>query len=244
MKTRGTYSTGSVSGFARGALLGSLLVLPAGAAHADDLPFWVIVKETLTTSTQIYLNPDALDVVVRSQSFQVTNFYGTGAELRYRIPESNIAIGFSTEFVRARGLSTLQGTDIPLEDGYDVVPLEATGYFIIPFSGDRFGVFMGGGAGVYFGKRVYSLAGVEAPVVDSSPGFAIHVLGGVSYRFWGIFDALFEMKFRDLQFQSVNAFAQNSLQYNGVVINVSSVPFKSRVETDGVVFQIGLAVRF
>lgn len=247
MRTRGTYFTGEVpftGRFAPCALLGVLLCVGACLARSGDMPFWVIVKGNLTTSSQIFLNPDALDAVARSQSFQVTNFYGTGAEIRYRIPESNVAIGFSTEYVRARGLSTLEGTDIPLEDGYIVVPLEATGYFTIPFSGERFGVFMGGGAGAYFGRRIYRVGGVEAHLVDSTPGFAIHVLGGVSYRFWDMIDALFEMKFRDLQFQSVNAFTQSSLLSNGVAVNVSTVPFKSRVETDGIVFQIGLALRF
>ena len=139
---------------------------------------------------------------------------------------------------------TLNGTTIPIEDGYTAVPVELTGYFIIPLSGEYFGVFMGGGAGMYFGSRRYVLAGVEAASVQNTPGFAIHVLGGISYRFLNSFRGIFEMKFRDLQFQSVNQFPTRVIRYQDTVINVSTAPFNSRVETDGIIFQIGIALRF
>jgi hypothetical protein len=70
------------------------------------------------------------------------------------------------------------------------------------------------------------------------------VLGGISYRFLNSFQGLFEMKFRDLQFESVNAFNTRIIRYQDTIINVSTQPFKSRVETDGIIFQIGIAYTF
>jgi hypothetical protein len=52
------------------------------------------------------------------------------------------------------------------------------------------------------------------------------------------------MKFRDLQFQSTDVFTTRVIRYGDTVINVSTQPFNSRVETDGVVFQIGIAYTF
>jgi hypothetical protein len=103
---------------------------------------------------------------------------------------------------------------------------------------------MGGGAGVYLGERTYRLAGVEAPAVSSSPGFGIHVLAGMSYAFTEHFSLVGEMKFRDLQFSTSNAFSVPRITYNGTVITVGREPFASRVNTDGIVFQLGAAYAF
>jgi len=225
-------------------LLAAALVLSASLLRAGDGPFQIILKGNLTTSSLIYLTPDSPDPVAQGNTLDITGTFGYGAELRYRIPETSLAVGFSADYIRSRGPGMLNGTPIPVEDGYVAVPLELTGYFIIPLSGEYFGIYMGGGAGVYIGKRTYSVAGVEAASVQNTPGFAIHVLGGISYRFLGSFQGIFEMKFRDLQFQSVDAFSARSIRFQDTVINVGTEPFKSRVETDGIVFQLGVAYTF
>ena len=249
MKTKGTSSTGSDSGRGRNARLLLLVVaavaaLSASPLRAGDGPFSIILKGNLTTSSLIYLTPDAIDPVARGNTFDLTGAFGYGAEIRFRIPETSLALGFSTDYIRSRGTSSLNGTTLPVEDGYTAIPVELTGYFIIPLSGEYFGVFMGGGAGMYFGSRTYSLAGVEAVTVQNTPGFAIHVLGGISYRFLNSFQGIFEMKFRDLQFESVDAFNTRVIRYQDTVINVSTQPFKSRIETDGIIFQLGIAYTF
>ncbi|HTY60542.1 MAG TPA: hypothetical protein VMF59_17085 [Bacteroidota bacterium] len=225
-------------------LVAAAAMIAAPPLHAGDGPFSVILKGNLTTSSLIYVTPDASDPVAQGNTFDLTGTFGYGAEIRYRFPETSLALGFSADYIRSRGTGSLNGTRIPIEDGYTAIPVELTGYFIIPLSGEYFGVFMGGGAGMYFGSRRYVLAGVEAPSVQNTPGFAIHVLGGISYRFLNSFQGVFEMKFRDLQFQSVNQFASRVIRYQDTVINVSTAPFNSRVETDGIIFQIGIAFNF
>jgi hypothetical protein len=97
---------------------------------------------------------------------------------------------------------------------------------------------------VYFGRRQYTLAGVEAPVTGTRPGFGIHVLGGVSYHFTDWISLIGEMKFRDLQFHSTNTFQVSRIPYQGSFIAVSQTPFESSVQTDGIVFQLGVGVSF
>lgn len=247
MKTSGTSSTGSGRWRRRSAALFLAVALTAVTAaplRAGDGPFTIIVKGNLTTSSLIYVTPDAADPVARGNTFDMTGAFGYGAEIRFRLPETNLALGLSTDYIKSSGTSSLNGTRIPTQDGYTAIPVELTGYFIIPLSGERFGVYMGGGAGMYFGSRTYSLAGVEAATVDNTPGFAIHVLGGVSYRFADGLRGTFEMKFRDLQFESVDQFSTRVIRYQDTIINVSTQPFKSRIETDGIVFQIGIAYSF
>ena len=216
-------------------LLVAAAVLAVSPLHAGDGPISVILKGNLTTSSLIYVTPEAVDPVAQGNTFDLTGTFGYGAEVRYRIPETSLALGLSADYIRSRGAASLSGTTIPTQDGYTAIPVEVTGYFIIPLSGEFFGVYMGGGAGMYF---------VEAASVQNTPGFAIHVLGGISYRFLNSFQGLFEMKFRDLQFESVNAFNTRVIRYQDTIINVSTQPFKSRVETDGIIFQIGIAYTF
>jgi hypothetical protein len=51
-----------------------------------------------------------------------------------------------------------------------------------------------------------------------------------------------EMKFRDLQFDASNSFQVSRITHDGRIINVSKEPFSSQIHTDGVIFQLGLAL--
>ena len=74
-------------------------------------------------------------------------------------------------------------------------------------------------------------------------GFGIHVLGGVSFKFTDRFALMAEMKFRDLQFESVNAFSGRRINYNGVLVTVPQ-QLDENIHADGMVFQIGAAFSF
>jgi len=230
--------------------LGVVLVVAAGwgqQAWALDHSWTLIAGGSLTTSSQLYYNPNAQDPVLRAQVLDLPGFFGLGAELKYQIPETHIAFGISAEQMRARSTSTLAGyldQSIPVEDGFTVIPVELTGYFTIPISGDIVTIFMGGGAGLYLGGRSYSLGGTEAALVSRSPGFGIHVLTGVCYRFTDAVSVTGQMKFRDLQFESTNQFSVSRISYQGTEITVSREPFTSSVHTDGITFQLGLGISF
>jgi len=223
------------------------LVGAAMPVAAQDAAWTLVAKGNLTTSSQIYDSPNSPDPFRRSAFLDVTDFFGYGVELKYQIPETHVAVGISLERVRARlerPLFESSGPYIPIEDGYTAVPIELTGYFIIPASGTTFGVFMGGGLGVYLGQRNYSWAGTPSELVDSKPGFGIHVLAGVSARFAGTFSLIGEMKFRDLQFQSTNRFSASTIDYQGTQVHLPTGSLDSNVHTDGITFQIGLAFSF
>jgi len=224
-----------------------LSVFVAIPATAQELPWAFILKGNLTTSSQIYFNPNAPDPIDRSAFNDVTDFFGFGAELKYQIPETYLAISISADRVRARAEHPLldpPGPYIPVADGYDATSVELSGYFIIPASGTTFGIFMGGGLGVYFGHRFLSWGGAEAQLVDSKAGFGIHVLTGVSIRFARIFSLIGEMKFRDLQFQSSNRFSAASIDYQGTEVRLPGETLESNVHTDGITFQVGVAFNF
>jgi hypothetical protein len=224
----------------------------AGAAffspvQAEKNAFSLIVRGNFTTGSQLYTNPNSPNESERADFFPLQNFLGYGIELRYAFPELNVALGLSADYIRAiksNPILVSGSRSIPSDDGYEAIPLELTGYFLIPVSGPALGIYMGGGAGVYFGHRTYSIAGTQAETVDQGHGAGIHVLGGLSYRFADWFSLNAEMKFRDLQFTTSNAFSVSQVVYNNTVIRVSQNSFESRVNTDGIVFQLGAAVSF
>ena len=216
-------------------------------ASAQERNVAVALKANITTASRLFTNPNSPDAFQRSQFFSLEDFFGYGVEIRYLLPETNIALGLSTDYIRTtigQSIRISTSKSIPVEDGYRVIPVELTGYFLIPVSGQTFGVFMGGGVGGYFGRRLYKLGDTEAATTDIGHGFGIHVLGGLSYRFTEWFSLNAEMKFRDLQFQTTNQFATSTVHYNGTIINVSRAPFDARVHTDGVVFQLGTVFNF
>jgi hypothetical protein len=214
---------------------------------AQEKNLTIAFKANLTTASRVFTDPNSSDAFRRGQFFSLEDFFGYGIEIRYLLPETNLAFGISSDYIRTTTTQSLRlstSRAIPVEDGYRVIPIELTGYFLIPLSGQTFGVFMGGGVGGYFGRRLYKLGNTEAPTTDLGRGFGIHVLGGLSYRFTDWFSLTAEMKFRDLQFQTTNQFSTPVVNYNGTIISVNRTPFDSRVHTDGIVFQLGTAFSF
>ncbi len=213
-----------------------LFSLHAAGAYgvAADQRFSVSAKGALTTDSQLFPNPNALDEIARAQSIELNSAYGGGVEARYFFSESNLSVGLNIEYLAAnQSYKTGSPFSQPrsIEDGYRVIPIEATLYFTIPISGDPVSIYMGGGGGMYFGKRRYRINGTNAVPVRSTTGFGIHVVAGVGYRVTEWFGALGEMKFRDLQFEALNAVPGQD-------------PVASRVHTNGIVFQLGASVFF
>jgi preprotein translocase subunit Sss1 len=228
--------------FARRVTMLVLFFLPV-TATAGDMNLSVILRSTFTTASQVFTNPESSDPIERSRFNTVDNFFGGSVEVRYVFPETHFGAGLGVEYIRAsQEIQTV--SRIPGEDGYEVIPVELTGYFTIPISGPVISVYMGGGAGAYMGRRIYRLAGVEAVQVDRSTGFGIHILGGVGFRLSDLIMLTTELKFRDLQFESTNAFPVEQIHYNGRTVNVGTEPFTSRIHTDGMVLSAGIAFTF
>lgn len=224
-------------------VLGIVLATLSQSRAVEGKNFSILLKGSLTTGSQLFPNPNSSDEFQRAQFFSLKDIFGYGIEVRYRLPETDLAIAVSVDYLRA--IQSRLYNKFPEEDGYRVIPVELTGYFIIPLSGETIGVYMGGGAGAYFGRRIYRFANTEAPSIDQGVGFGIHVLSGVSYRFNNIISLNAEMKFRDLQFNSANQFSVTQIQYGQTrVPPPTTKPFESRVHTDGIIFQLGVALEF
>ena len=88
-----------------------------------------------TTSASVFLNPNASDIVVRNESFQIEDIWNPGADIRFRVSEPLI-LGLNIEYIRttksAPNLNVfLGGSVIPLrvDDGFKLIPVELSAYY-------------------------------------------------------------------------------------------------------------------
>lgn len=244
-KITGRTSSGKLSAWC--ATVALLCAAPPPAlAQSEDQPLGLLVTGLLTTGGEVLPDPSSPGALLRQKPPAFGTGFGVGAEVRYRFPMTSVAIGLSLDHSTAsvstmtRGSSASRYQSYPLEDGYRAYAAEVTGYFFIPVGGPSFSLCMGGGVGGYWGERVYRLADVEAKATGSRPGFGIHVLGGASYMVLPHTSVVFTMKFRDVQFESTNAFAVSRIPYGSSGIAIGTTPFSARVEANTVLFSLGL----
>jgi len=214
--------------------------------RAQDLPFTLTVNGSLTITSRIYLNPYSSDAQTRNENYTLDNIWGAGIDLRRTLGENRIAAGIGAEYLARHDefrVHTNSGIDVPVEIGYRVVPVELSGYFYLPINTETFQIYLGGGAGFYFGERKYTFARIPSRVLTRETGFGIHVACGVEYAVTRRWAFRTEIKFRNVQFESTNQFP--TLSYDtGVTLPYHEQPFTSRVSIDGMQCIAGIAFRF
>lgn len=220
------------------------LVLLGTAAYGQDQSFAVVLRGNFTTGSELFPEPNSPDPAARARSLSMNGIPGAGLEFRFFPRGADVAVGLSADYLSTSENLRIAGLPrtVPAEDGYRVIPVELTGYFLLPFSNSSLGAYMGGGAGAYFGRRVTRIAGVEALPLTRKAGFGIHVLGGVLLRLSAFVSLHADMKFRDVQFETTTVFPVAQTVYDGIPVALDREPRVSRVHVDGIVFQLGTAL--
>lgn len=202
-----------------------------------------------TTTSKLYPFPNAIDSELRDQNVSIDDISSYSIELRYRISE-NFIIGLGTEYLQKTGstrftIGSPSGsirTDIT--EGYSVIPIDFTAYYLLPFSTDHFLFYMGGGAGLYIGHHIRKFGGVETETVSREPAYGIHVNIGMDYLIKNFLSVRGEMKFRDPQFELKSKYNKDEVVLNGITYKIAQSEFDSKVNIDGVTFSIGLVLHF
>ncbi len=233
----------------------SVLFLWTNLTVAGNRPFSVELRGSYTTTSKIFFNADAVSEFERNRFFSVDNIFGLGVDVRRDIAY-NLKLGFSIEYISASSPftegedkqtvldQTGQDLQLQLDDGYQLIPVELSGYFVIPFSGDRVKVYMGGGVGFYLGERKLKGAGITTRTVEKDTGFGIQVMTGVDYFLTPMIGLRGELKFRDPQVESTNRFPDEPVEYRGRSILIDQRPFRSKINIDGITFNLGIVLQF
>ena len=203
-----------------------------------------------TTSASIFLNPNASDIVLRNSSFDIEDIFNPGVDIRFRVSEPLI-LGLSVEYMNITetvlNLNVFLGgsiVTIEVEDGFKLIPIEFTAYYLLPFSTEGFKFLMGGGLGYYNGEFIRKVGEAEVISVQEENAIGIHVSVSMDYIPINNVAVRFQMKFRDPQFTVTSHYSRTEVEYEGNVIILPEESFETKINVDGITFMLGAAFQF
>ncbi|MEW6196336.1 MAG: hypothetical protein AB1521_14390 [Bacteroidota bacterium] len=208
--------------------------------------FSVSVNYNYTTTSKLFLQPNTPDPLLRNIHEDLDAIYSYSVEARYKISESMI-VGLSAEYIKKTFTNTnfsLGANRVKVNDGYKVIPVEVSLFYLLPFSTEYFKFFMGGGGGVYFGSHIRDLGDVHAEDEGSEVGYGIHVAVGMDYMVNQYLSIRGQMRFRDPEIDLKSKYSNSIVNYEGSAYLLSSRTFPSKVNVDGMTFTIGAAFNF
>ena len=228
------------------------LVLLSSYADAqfDGKRFSIGVNGVYTTSARIYLNPNSSDPVLRNHAFGIADIINPSIDFRYRIT-NDIIIGLGTEYMKTTAagpnLTAFSGNStvtIDVNDGFLLIPVEISGYYLLPFSTEKFKFLMGGGAGYYYGEHIREFGDESVSTESRDFAYGIQVSVSMDYMIRDDITVHSEMKFRDPQFKVKSAYDKLEVNYNGQIIRLAQKTFDSKIDVDGVTFILGFSFLF
>jgi hypothetical protein len=231
----------------RRTILISILSAYALAAYADNSVI-LLGTASFTTNTRILYNTDNPQAIA-----DITNLssnFGFGAEIRVRTLWERWFIGLQIEKIKGERdeltvyNSPLGSVLVPGKEGYEILPIEISGYYTVPISSNTFEFYMGGGMGYYVGKRNYSIAGVQSRSTETNSTLGIHVSTGVRWMITPFLGIDGHLRFRDPQIDATNVFDQPSTTVSGARIPLSQTPVHTQINLNGINYSMGLAIVF
>lgn len=215
-------------------------------AQFEPFDFGLSLNYNYTTTSKLFLQPNSPDPFIRGTFQDLNDIYNSSIELRYRLGDL-IAVGLGGEFIEKtftnRGF-VIGGGRADIKDGYRLIPIELTAYYILPFSTSTFKFFMGAGMGIYFGKHIREIGNVSVKDDGSRPGYGIHVVVGLDYFVYDFISIRGQMRFRDPEVELKNRYTDTQVIYHGNTYQLSTPSFASKINIDGVIFTIGAVFHF
>lgn len=214
--------------------------------------FSVSVYGTYVSSAELLDNIESPIPFLRDASVELVGGYGYGAELTYdpQIYDLGITAYISSEYLKVtddglvmRFTNDSHSVEIGFTEEYSLIPVEAGLKWNLPVSTNSFKIYIGGGAGIYFGNRKRSFGTLSSSTLSTSPGFSLNVLSGMQYYIGRNLSLNFEFKFREGSFDTRDSFGQNSITIDGQNYELDN-PAVSRIIVDGVRLSLGVRYNF
>ncbi|MGA3246043.1 MAG: hypothetical protein ABSE41_15605 [Bacteroidota bacterium] len=215
-------------------------------AEAQEHQFSFALRGAYTTTSKTYTNPDSPSADLRGQYTGIDNIYAPGFEIRWMVPGNSIAISLAAEYLsKFDEEMELVGflnppRALPVKEGLRLVPIELGGLVFVPLGSDKVRLTMGGGLGMYIGRRYLTIAGVEASQQNKPVSFGIHVETSFDYRVTPGLFARLDMRFRDPEYTTESRFQQEATQYGGILVLLPRDPFRAKINVNGLNFGLGV----
>ncbi len=210
-----------------------------------------VLRSTIVTSSRVFDNPDAPDIVDRDHYDFVDNLLGGGVQYRLEFPDQNLLLTISVEYA-SRILSGTrpfltnanQLIQLPIEQGVHFIPVELGANTNIPLIEDILRLTMGGGFGVYYADKVFAISGVSMKSESLPVGYGIHVESGFVYRVLKNIGLCLEMRFRDPEVINESNFGKDFITVGNNQISVNNISQKTKINIHGVSFSLGILLGF
>lgn len=210
----------------------------------DNNRFSLSFGYNYTTSSKIFMNPNAKDILDQNQYFDVGDFQNYSAELRYKLSDMLI-LGLSAEYLtNSESGRNLTSPIFLVDDGFEIYPIELSLFYLLPFSTESFKFYFGGGIGIYIGNRTRDFGNVKFNNIVSETGYGIQVSAGMDYLVFDNISVRGDIRFRDPDFKVTNKYNNKTVNYEGRIYSISTENLTSRINVDGITFRIGAAFHF
>lgn len=214
--------------------------------------FTLKVFATYVSSAELQNNIKSSISYVRDASIELNGGYGYGGEITYNPGFSLFDVLFyiSSEYLKVKDNDLVirfendsAANVVRFTEEYKLIPLEAGIKWNLPVSTERFKIFIGGGAGLYFGTRNRLIGPYFTTNLNKKAGYSMNVLAGLEYFVDRNLSLDFEFKFREAFFESMDRYNEDLIQINGNIYSLDN-PLHSRLLIDGTRLSIGLKYHF
>ncbi|MCX6169027.1 MAG: outer membrane beta-barrel protein [Ignavibacteriales bacterium] len=214
-------------------------------AQANEKKFGVSFNVNYTSTSKLYLQPNATDPFIRDTHNNLDKITSYSIDLRYQISES-IIMGAGSELIQKTfdSFMNLGGTRAKMKDGYKMIPIEFSVFYLIPFSTEKFKFFMGGGFGIYIGQQIREIGNVTISNESKKIGYGIHVAIGLDYVINEFFSIRGQFRSRDPEIEMTSKYSNPVVNYNDAEYTFPSQTFSSKVNIDGITFTLGAVINF
>lgn len=222
-------------------LISILPIISSAQANGKDLG--ISFNLNYTTTSKLYLQPDSPDLILRGVNQTLDDIYSYSIDVRYQVSES-IILGIGSELIKKTfdNSINLGGIRASMNDGYKMIPIELSAYYLIPFSTERFKFYMGGGFGLYIGEQIRELGDVSISNESKKIGYGIQVSVGMDYLVNQFLSVRGQMRFRDPEFEMESKYSDTTVNYNGKTYILPVEKFTSKVNINGITFVIGTVI--
>ncbi len=215
--------------------------------------FSISVYGTYLSSFELQNDVRSSDPIKRAAVLELKGGYGYGAEFNYKpqVFDFDLIFFVSTEYIKSTDKELIfrlqnndtDGANVRMEETVQMIPFEAGVKWQLPVGSNSFKIFMGGGAGIYFGDRTRKIGSFETTTLDKIPGYSVNILAGIDVYIARNISLTGMLKFREGYWDVQNKFEVDAFTVDGITYPIEN-PFYSRLIADGVRLSLGLKYNF
>lgn len=202
------------------------------------------------SSASIQLNPYSSDIVERNTIEDLKGGYSYGFNLKKKIFFDNFYISLSTEYISMKDETNYETLSVDtnfvnfgVREELKVIPVEAAIIYRLPEFFKNFNVYIGGGAGIYFGDRIRTLYRIKSTTLEKDINLNLNIFMGTEYYLSDNISAYFEMKFREGRYEVKSKYPVSFIVLDGIQY-VFNQNFHSRIYIDGIRLSGGINYYF